>query len=104
MGLRKISTNDNREIDEHDKAEIDELRIMAQKQCILSLITIISTLITLIVVGLTGMRHVFGSIDANLSFLCIISMYRWNSKRVEKIFYCCLKQDKDLKMTETINY
>eukprot|EP01083_Nonionella_stella_P025649 70662_1 len=91
LKLQSVLNKTASDTDHRRMAEMMELRNVAIKQCILSIIAVSTTLITVVLVGIAGMRHLFGSIDINLSILCIILMYRWNKKAVQTIFPCCLK-------------
>eukprot|EP01084_Bolivina_argentea_P270228 459442_1 len=71
--------------------ESRDLKHIAIKQCILSIIATITTLFGVIFIALIDMSAVFGSTDITVSFVCIIMMYKWNSFIVEKLC-CCLRK------------
>eukprot|EP01084_Bolivina_argentea_P202422 345866_1 len=66
---------------------------MAVKQCTLSIITIITTLMAMICVAMFSMEQVFIAVDVNISTLCIVLMYRWNQYLVEKLCCICVKSN-----------
>eukprot|EP01084_Bolivina_argentea_P074953 135937_1 len=70
--------------------------IIAFKQCVLSIIAILSSIIGLICIAIFSMPQIFAGIDVIISTLCIIFMYDWNEYIVEKIccaVFCCLPKE-----------
>ena len=82
------------------------IKIIAIKQCILSMTAIISSILTLICCALfQSVAHAFISLDICISTLCIILMFKWNSFITSKIFCCCIpspQQTKDIVKLEIV--
>eukprot|EP01084_Bolivina_argentea_P115127 204801_1 len=68
------------------------LAIKAIKQCILTLIAILTSIFALIAIALLSMPQVFAGTDILISIISIIFMYEFNSKIGDKIccFFWCL--------------
>merc|ERR1712130_146262 len=68
----------------------DDFRLLAIKSCILCIISIVTTMIALIVVGQTNEYMLAISTDQMITCLCITLMYKWNSPIAEILLHCCL--------------
>ena len=67
------------------------IKKIAIKQCILSVIAVISSVVAL--AGIGAVSHItptFVSVDMFISTCCVILMYKWNSKITESLFCCCM--------------
>merc|ERR1719491_2077093 len=77
----------------HSMAMTDDLSLkqLALKQCVLSMVAILCTLLTLVslIVFGDGVYYMVISTDYMVSSLCIILMYSWNSKVLRSVC-CCL--------------
>jgi len=78
---------------EHADALADALKIkaIAHKQCMLSMIAIVSSLVAMGGLGaVSDLTPVFVSCDMLLSTLCVILMYKWNATVTTTLFWCCV--------------
>lgn len=67
-----------------------QLKYLAIKQWVLTLIAIISTVLTLFIIVIqTNLYVIVISMDYIVSSLCIVLMYSWNAKYIDCLFYCC---------------
>jgi len=64
-------------------------KYVAIKQCILSIISVSSTIFSLLVVAMFNLYVICITFDYVVSVLCIILMYSWNSHIIDKICCCC---------------
>merc|ERR1719203_1770164 len=74
----------------------DGLRIktLAYKQCILSMIAILSSIVSMFGIAVFGdIVPVFVASDMFLSAICIILMYKWNKFITDALFCCCLPSE-----------
>ena len=67
----------------------DDLKYLAIKQCVLSMIAIVSTIIALLIVAMFNLYVFSICMDFVVSSLCIILMYKWNGKCIEYLCLCC---------------
>ena len=67
----------------------DGLKYLAIKQCVLSMIAIISTIIALLIVAMFNLYIFAIYTDLIVSSLCIILMYKWNGNCIDKLCLCC---------------
>eukprot|EP01083_Nonionella_stella_P000868 2472_1 len=77
--LRELNLRDN-----------TKLKRLATKQMVLCIVTITSSIIAVMGIGLLDFPQVFGGCDIVISTLCIILMYKWNNSTYERLFCCCL--------------
>lgn len=78
---------------EHADARKEALKIkgIAHRQCILSMIAIISSIVAMAGLGaMPSSVPVFVSMDMFLSTACVILMYKWNTAITTKLFWCCI--------------
>lgn len=64
------------------------LQHVAIKQCTLSVVTVITTLIAMIGIAMFSLPQIWVGLDVNISTLCIVLMYKWNDNLLHKL--CCL--------------
>eukprot|EP01084_Bolivina_argentea_P059022 107733_1 len=67
-----------------------DLKVIIIKQCIFSIIAIVSTLIALVIVGVFNLYIFAISADIIISILSIMCMFQWNAWFTNKILCCCL--------------
>eukprot|EP01084_Bolivina_argentea_P311694 539555_1 len=72
------------------RMQTDSLKLhqIAKKQCMLSTIAVLTTVIGMTLVALFSMEQIFIGIDINISTVSLILMYKWNDYLVAKL--CCL--------------
>eukprot|EP01084_Bolivina_argentea_P209492 356832_1 len=68
--------------------DIATLQYIALKQCVLSIISVVSTVFALILMYIANTMSVFVCLDIVISISCIMLMEKWNSKIAN--FLCCL--------------
>ena len=75
-----------------DKGTDDhQLKYLAIKQWVLTLIAILSTVMALFVIAVQTNLYVISiSMDYIVSSLCIVLMYSWNAKYIDCLCYCCI--------------
>eukprot|EP01084_Bolivina_argentea_P259431 437734_1 len=73
-------------------------KYVAIKQCILSLIAVLSTIFALLVVSMLNLYVICISFDYVISTSCIILMYSWNSSIIDKICCCKINSNKTQKI------
>eukprot|EP01084_Bolivina_argentea_P153298 267299_1 len=71
--------------------EIEQLKYNAIKQCVLSIITVSTTVIAMLSVAMFSMEQIFISLDVNVTTFCIILMYKWNAYLVDRLCCWCVK-------------
>eukprot|EP01084_Bolivina_argentea_P030627 56705_1 len=77
------------------------IKKIAYKQCILSLIAIISSILSMAGIGnIPNIVPVFVALDMLISTLCVVLMYKWNSYIAEIMFYCCMPKETKVRMDE----
>ena len=76
-----------------DSVSTHSLKNLTKKQCILSIIAVLSTIFALVGMLLIDSQQIFIPFDMVVSLIAIILLYQWNSTITNGLFCCCLQSD-----------